>query len=201
MAAVDDPNIETRLSNLENSWQQSETAYDAKNSALQQALQAAQDALMSTIRSAVPVGQIIMLAADSEVPEGFLLCDGTIYNVTDPKNAKLIPLSERLKATWGGNGQNTFAVPELRGVFPRFYNNAGGRNSKRTSQNKDTNDGRVFGRKRIMRQLCPAVTGLQFRTANTDIRLRMTAHIPINFNTSPGTARSPPALMVLSPMV
>jgi microcystin-dependent protein len=55
----------------------------------------------------VITGEIKMWPTVS-APAGYLLCDGTIYNITD--YPILGPL---LGATFGGNGTTTFAVPDL----------------------------------------------------------------------------------------
>jgi microcystin-dependent protein len=51
-----------------------------------------------------------MQFAGSEIPDGWLLCDGTIYNTSVFAN-----LAALLGDTWGGDGVTTFAVPDFRG--------------------------------------------------------------------------------------
>jgi microcystin-dependent protein len=55
------------------------------------------------------VGQIIAVGFDF-VPLGWLPCDGALYPI-----AEYQPLSLLLGTTYGGDGQTTFAVPDLRG--------------------------------------------------------------------------------------
>jgi microcystin-dependent protein len=58
------------------------------------------------------LGQII-LGAYQFVPEGWALCDGSLLQVN--QNQALFSL---LGNTFGGDGQTTFALPDLRGRFP-----------------------------------------------------------------------------------
>ena len=55
----------------------------------------------------------IRLFAGNYAPINFVPCDGRLLNVAD--NQALFSL---LGVTWGGDGQNTFAVPDLRGRLP-----------------------------------------------------------------------------------
>lgn len=67
----------------------------------------------------VPVGTVISYMGKT-VPEGYLICDGTVYNISDYPE-----LSQHFKKDFGsvnffgGNGTITFAVPDLRGEFLR----------------------------------------------------------------------------------
>lgn len=64
----------------------------------------------------VPVGTIIPFAAGStKVPDGWLVCDGTQLDGTDPKFEQLFNV---IGNTWGGSG-TAFHVPDLRGYFLR----------------------------------------------------------------------------------
>ena len=57
-----------------------------------------------------------MMFAGSKPPSGFLLCDGTLYNITDyPALAGII------RYTYGGSGAQ-FAVPDMRGRSPMNIN-------------------------------------------------------------------------------
>jgi microcystin-dependent protein len=47
---------------------------------------------------------------------GWLLCDGKLYDRIDVKYAKLFGA---IGTSWGGDGGNKFAVPDLRGMFLR----------------------------------------------------------------------------------
>lgn len=74
---------------------------------------------------AVPVGTVIMLAANCDAPEGFVPCDGRSLD-----RAQYKELFSVVGVTWGdGEWANSFKVPDLRGVFPRFYG-AGGNHDK-----------------------------------------------------------------------
>lgn len=55
------------------------------------------------------VGQIIAVGFDF-APQGWLLCDGALLSI-----AQYNVLFAVLGTTYGGDGQNTFAVPDLRG--------------------------------------------------------------------------------------
>lgn len=50
----------------------------------------------------------------SAAPAGWLVCDGTVYNVADYPE-----LAAKLGSTYGGDGVSTFAVPDDRGLFRR----------------------------------------------------------------------------------
>lgn len=50
----------------------------------------------------------------SAVPAGWLVCDGTVYNIADYPE-----LAAKLGSTYGGDGVTTFAVPDDRGLFRR----------------------------------------------------------------------------------
>jgi microcystin-dependent protein len=58
------------------------------------------------------VGQIISVGFNF-APEGWFLCDGSLKPVD-----QYTPLFQLLGSTYGGNGQTTFAVPDLRGRVP-----------------------------------------------------------------------------------
>ena len=64
-----------------------------------------------------PVGTIISFMGTS-APTNYLICDGTAYSITDYKK-----LSDHIAAQFGavdyfgGDGVDTFAVPDLRGEF------------------------------------------------------------------------------------
>ena len=49
-------------------------------------------------------------------PTGWALCDGSLMNIS--QNTALFSL---LGTTYGGNGTSTFALPNLRGRAPMFY--------------------------------------------------------------------------------
>jgi microcystin-dependent protein len=58
------------------------------------------------------IGQIIM-AGFNFAPRGYATCDGQIISIA--QNTALFSL---LGTTYGGNGQTTFALPDLRGRVP-----------------------------------------------------------------------------------
>jgi len=58
------------------------------------------------------LGQIDIFASDN-VPAGWVKCQGQLLQV--PQNQALFSL---LGTTYGGNGQTTFALPDLRGRAP-----------------------------------------------------------------------------------
>jgi microcystin-dependent protein len=60
---------------------------------------------------------IIVDYAGTTVPEGWLLCDGTVYEISEYPN-----LGAVLGNTWGGDGVTTFAVPNLQNLFTRGAN-------------------------------------------------------------------------------
>lgn len=68
-----------------------------------------------------PVGTVISYMGNN-VPIGYLTCDGSIYNISDYTN-----LAEQIKTEFGsynyfgGDGETTFAVPNLQGEFLRGY--------------------------------------------------------------------------------
>lgn len=72
--------------------------------------------------SGVPTGTVISYIAGTSAPEGYLKCDGTEYNIADYKK-----LADEIKNGfgscnyWGGDGETTFAVPNLQGEFLRGY--------------------------------------------------------------------------------
>ena len=69
-------------------------------------------------------GMIQMYAGTTE-PTGWLFCDGTIYNVSDYPE-----LAAVLGSTYGGDGLNTFAVPDMQGRFPLGKNGSYALNAK-----------------------------------------------------------------------
>ena len=59
--------------------------------------------------SVLPVGTVVPWPK-TVVPAGFLLCDGTVYNISSYPG-----LGSLLSNTYGGNGVTTFAVPNIQG--------------------------------------------------------------------------------------
>lgn len=58
------------------------------------------------------IGQIIMFAGNF-APRGWALCDGALLSIA--QNSALFSI---LGVTYGGNGQTTFGLPDLRGRTP-----------------------------------------------------------------------------------
>jgi microcystin-dependent protein len=67
--------------------------------------------------SSVPTGSIKMLISNINPPSGFLLCDGSTYNINDYPN-----LFNVIKYTYGGS-MSTFCVPNFQSCFPIGGNN------------------------------------------------------------------------------
>ncbi|WP_299253699.1 tail fiber protein [uncultured Cytophaga sp.] len=68
----------------------------------------------------VPVGSIMPFAGPvSAIPAGWIQCNG---QTLDGTSAMYLQLYNVISTTWGGTGQNSFQVPDLRGVFLRGIN-------------------------------------------------------------------------------
>jgi hypothetical protein len=61
--------------------------------------------------SGLPAGVVVPYAG-SAAPAGYVLCDGSLYNGSDPAYSTLW---SAIGTTYGGTGQTSFAVPDLRG--------------------------------------------------------------------------------------
>lgn len=82
--------------------------------------------------SSNPVGTIIAQMGTTP-PEGYLFCDGSIYNIADYKQlAEYIKNQFGTYNYWGGDGETTFAIPNLQGEFLRGYS---------TNESKSVTDG------------------------------------------------------------
>lgn len=68
----------------------------------------------STVSPFMPTGAVMPFAG-TYVPAGWVLCDGTAYNGT---NASYGTLWTAIGTTYGGTGQSSFNVPDLRGRIP-----------------------------------------------------------------------------------
>ena len=55
----------------------------------------------------------IRLFAGSFAPEGWMFCDGSLLAIDENQ-----PLFQLIGTTYGGDGQSTFALPDLRGRVP-----------------------------------------------------------------------------------
>jgi microcystin-dependent protein len=69
--------------------------------------------LTNTLR--VPVGSTFFLPDDT-APDGYLSCDGTVYNIADYPDLGAMLGPHAL--AFGGDGVSTFGVPDLRGRVP-----------------------------------------------------------------------------------
>lgn len=70
-----------------------------------------------------PVGTIISFMG-TIAPEGFLICDGSELNIADFGNlAAHFETQFGSKNHFGGDGETTFALPDLRNEFLRGYHN------------------------------------------------------------------------------
>lgn len=81
-----------------------------------------------------PIGTIQAFAFDI-IPDGWLICDGGLLSIN------LFPeLYSVIGTVFGGNGENNFALPDLRGRFIRGWNADGGNDPERTfgSTQEDT---------------------------------------------------------------
>lgn len=88
--------------------------------------------ILSVKAFAQPVGSIVAFAGpQSKIPDGWLVCDGKTYDRTD----KYSSLFNAIGTTWGGDGVNRFAVPDLRGLFLRGVNETA--DSAQGDPNKD----------------------------------------------------------------
>lgn len=66
-----------------------------------------------------PVGTVISVMGN-DAPANYLKCDGTVYNITDyPDLANYFKAQFGTANKFGGDGTDTFAVPDLRGEFLR----------------------------------------------------------------------------------
>lgn len=69
--------------------------------------------------SAGPVGTVISYMGNT-APKGYLSCDGTTYQIAEyPKLAEQIKNEFGSYNYYGGDGETTFSVPDLRGEFLR----------------------------------------------------------------------------------
>ena len=65
-----------------------------------------------------PVGTVVMYCG-STAPSGWLICDGTVYNISS-----YTTLGALLGSKYGGNGTTTFGVPNFNGRVPLAMNSA-----------------------------------------------------------------------------
>ncbi len=101
--------LEEKISALETS----KTELDKKVIGLETRLTASE-------KKQVVSGTVITYLAGTSVPEGYLACDGKVYNISAyPDLANAIKKGFGRFNYYGGNGSSTFAVPDLRGEFLR----------------------------------------------------------------------------------
>ena len=71
------------------------------------------------------LGEIRIFSFDKPIPPGWHLCDGSLLPIN--QNTQLFSI---LGTTYGGNGQTTFAIPDLRGRTPMHFSKAKKQGSK-----------------------------------------------------------------------
>jgi microcystin-dependent protein len=106
-------------------------------------------------RTAIPVGTIVAYGG-GEVPEGWLLCDGSIQAmVSFPE------LAQALGNAWGEPTETTFVLPDLRGQFLRGLDSGAGR---------DPDSERTVGsyQRDAMQRITASLTRLAFDTASAN---------------------------------
>lgn len=78
------------------------------------------DRIKKTSITTVPAGTVISYIAGAKPPIGYLTCDGSTYKISDyPKLAEAIKSGFGNYNYYGGDGEKTFAVPNLQGEFLR----------------------------------------------------------------------------------
>lgn len=95
--------------------------------------------VQTTANAALPasqmVGQIIMTGRAS-VPTGWLECNGAAVSRTTYAS-----LFTAISTTWGvGDGSTTFNLPDMRGYFPRGYDNGRGIDTGRVLASNQTDE-------------------------------------------------------------
>jgi microcystin-dependent protein len=80
----------------------------------------------STIPGGIPTGTVVPFAANS-APSGWVICDGGLYGRTSLDTSPQPNLFSVIGTTYGaGDGLTNFAVPDLRGMFVRGFDNGRG---------------------------------------------------------------------------
>ena len=75
---------------------------------------------LSLLTANAQTGTVVAFAGPkTKVPTGWVVCDGTLYDKSDHRYAALF---NAIGVSWGGDGVNKFAVPDLRGLFLRGVN-------------------------------------------------------------------------------
>lgn len=99
-----------------------------------------------------PSGTIMAFGGPkNKVPTGWVLCDGKLLDRTNPRFSNLF---NAIGTSWGGDGGNRFAVPDLRGLFLRGVSDTTGldpdaadRLPSRINLNSTGNRGNTVGSK------------------------------------------------------
>lgn len=84
--------------------------------------------------SDVYVGQILLFGGDF-APQGFVFCNGQLLNISDYG-----PLYGLLGTTYGGDGQTTFGVPDLRSRVPVHQGQGTGLSARTVGQTGGSTD-------------------------------------------------------------
>ena len=80
----------------------------------------------STIPGGIPTGTVVPFASTT-TPSGWVLCDGGLYGRTSGDPSPQPNLFSVIGTTYGvGDGLTTFAVPDLRGMFVRGFDDGRG---------------------------------------------------------------------------
>lgn len=101
---------------------------------------------------AQPSGSIIAFGGPkNKIPAGWVVCDGQLYDRTE---RAYVNLFDAIGVSWGGDGGNKFAVPDLRGMFLRGVSDNTGvdpdavnRGKSRPDLNSSGNGGDAVGSK------------------------------------------------------
>src|SRR5262249_59905972 len=88
------------------------------------------------------IGEIRMFGGNFP-PEGWALCDGRLLLIRDYQ-----PLFSLIGATYGGDGLNTFALPDLRGRIPLHQGQGQGLSNRAIGQTGGEEAGGLAGRQR-----------------------------------------------------
>ena len=79
----------------------------------------------STIPGGIPTGTVVPYAANS-APSGWVICDGSLYGRNSFDPSPQVNLFGVIGTTYGFTTISNFAVPDLRGMFVRGFDNGRG---------------------------------------------------------------------------
>jgi len=104
------------------------------------------------VSNAQPSGTILAFGGPkNKIPAGWVVCDGKLFDRT---NRTYTNLFNAIGVSWGGDGGNRFAVPDLRGQFLRGVTegstsdpDAANRDKSRPDLNSSGNGGNAVGSK------------------------------------------------------